>query len=100
MILIITIISAIISTVIWYKNASNDKLKISTLCFMYWGVSLMWLVDMIFEYSELQKEFFAVFMQNIINDSLLGISVIALGLVAWGILLLIHVPRKILKNKN
>ncbi|MBD5143165.1 MAG: hypothetical protein HDT22_06100 [Ruminococcus sp.] len=100
MTLIITMISAIICTAIWYKNASNDKLKISTLCFMYWGAALMWLVDMIFEYIELQEEFFVVFMQNILNDSLLGISVIAFGLVAWRILLFIHNQKNILKNKN
>ena len=53
MTLLVTAFAAIISTVLWYKHAPQDEYKISVLCWMYWGASLMWLVDAIFEYAEL-----------------------------------------------
>ena len=59
MTLLTTVFAAIICTVIWYKNEEARKLKIGTLCFMYWGASLMWLIDAIFAYAEEGAESFA-----------------------------------------
>ena len=53
----ITVFAAIICTVKWY-NRKDDYMKLGTLCFMYWGASLMWLGDAIFEYMELGAEYF------------------------------------------
>lgn len=89
MTLLITVFAAVISTVIWYKNAPKDELKVSTLCYMYWGASLMWLIDAVFEYAELHEEFFTPALEDMINDTYLGLSVVALGLVAWVVILLI-----------
>lgn len=93
MTLLITVFAAVISTVIWYKNAPKDELKVSTLCYMYWGASLMWLIDAVFEYAELHEEFFTPALEDMINDTYLGLSVVALGLVAWVVILLIKDPK-------
>lgn len=50
MTLLITVVSAVICTVIWYRNTPHDVMKISDLCFMYWGASLMWFADAVYEY--------------------------------------------------
>jgi hypothetical protein len=36
-------------------------MKVSILCWMYWGASLMWLVDAVFEYVQLRTEYFTPF---------------------------------------
>ena len=58
MTLLTSVFAAIICTIIWYKNAPKNEMKIGILCRMYWGASLMWLVDAIFEYAELKTEYF------------------------------------------
>ncbi|MGM9557934.1 MAG: hypothetical protein ACI3VP_06725 [Oscillospiraceae bacterium] len=98
MTLLITVFAAVIATVAWYKKAPNNELKLGPLCFMYWGASLMWLIDAIFEYAEMGAEFFAPALEDMINDSYLGLSVVALGLIAWIIILLVKDPKGALKN--
>ena len=93
MTLLITVFAAIICTVIWYKQAPNDDMKTGILCFMYWGASLMWLVDAIVEYLDLGAEFFVPTLEKMINDFYLGLSVVALGLVIWLIILLVKDPK-------
>lgn len=58
MTLLTTVFAVIIATVVWYKGAPQSEMKVGTLCWMYWGASLMWLVDAIFEYAELGAEYF------------------------------------------
>lgn len=57
MTLLTTVFAAIICTIIWYKGAPKSEMKVGTLCWMYWGASLMWLIDAVFEYAELGAEF-------------------------------------------
>ena len=59
---------------------------------MYWGASLMWLVDAVVEYIELGAEFFQPEAADMLNDSFLGISVVALGMFIWLVILLIKDP--------
>ena len=72
-------------------------MKIGTLCWLYWGASLMWLVDAIFEYSELGAEFFAPAPIDMLNDLYLGLSVVALGLIIWLVILLVKDPKGVVK---
>ena len=99
MTLLITIIAAIVATVVWYANENRDTYKLGTLSFIYWGASLMWLMDFVFEYAELKTEYFSQSFADILNDSLLGVTVVALGLVAWIIILLIKDPKGVIKAK-
>ena len=98
MTLLTTVFAAIICTVIWYKNEEARKLKIGTLCFMYWGASLMWLIDAIFAYAEEGAESFAPAPLDMLNDLYLGLSVAALGLIIWLVIVLIKDPNGVVKN--
>lgn len=97
MTLLTTIFAAIICTIIWYKNAPKNEMKVEILCFIYWGASLMWLVDAIFEYVKLQATYFKPEPAEMLNDLFLGLSVVALGLIIWLIILLIKDPRGVIK---
>lgn len=97
MTLLITVFAAVITTVKWY-NRENDDMRLGLLCFMYWGASLMWLVDAIFEFAELKDAYFTPSAKDMLNDSFLGLSVVALGLVIWLIRLLILDPKGTVRN--
>lgn len=99
MTLLITIIAAAVATIVWYVNENRDVYKLGTLSFIYWGASLMWLMDFAAEYKELGADYFAWELADILNDSLLGIAVVALGLVAWIIILLVKDPKGVFKKK-
>lgn len=99
MTLLVTIFAAVISTIFWYKSEDRDNLKISTLVFMYWGASLMWSVDAVFEYMELGEEFFRPMPMEMLNDFFLGLSVVALGLVIWMVVLLVKDPKGVIRKK-
>ena len=59
---------------------------------MYWGASLMWLIDAVAEYIEAGAEFFEQAPADMLNDTYLGLSVVALGIVIWLIVLLVKDP--------
>ena len=92
MTLLLTVFAAVIATALWYKK--NDKtMMLGVLCWMFWGASIMWLVDAVFEYAELRAEYFTPAAEDMLNDTFLGLSVIALALVIWIVVLLIKDPR-------
>ena len=97
MTLLVTIFAAIICTILWYKKAPNDEMKLNVLCFMFWGASIMWLVDAIFEYAELKAAYFTPALEDMVNDLYLGLSVVALGLIVWLVILLIKDPKGVVK---
>ncbi len=98
MTLLVTVFSAVTATVIWYRNAGGNDMKIGTLCLMYWGASIMWLVDAIVGYSRDGADFFAPSGADMLNDLYLGLSVVALGLVIWLVILLIKDPRGVVRS--
>ena len=97
MTLLTTVFAAIISTILWYKGAPKNEMKVGVLCWMYWGASLMWLVDAVFEYAELGAEFFTPAPADMLNDFYLGLSVVALGLIVWLVILLVKDPKGVVK---
>jgi hypothetical protein len=92
--LIMTALAAVITTVIWYTKAPEDKYKLGFLSFMFWGATLMWLVDHIMAYLAEGGEFFELNL----DASMLGISVIVIALLVWVIVLIISDPRGIWKT--
>lgn len=92
MTLLITVFAAVIATVKWYNQGEN-KMNLAVLCFLYWGASIMWLVDALFEYAELRAEYFTPAPADMLNDAFLGLAVVALGLVIWIIVVLIRDPK-------
>ena len=99
MTLLITVFAAVVCTAIWYRNAPESKMQLGLLCWLYWGASLMWLVDAVFEYASLKAEYFTPAPADMLNDLFLGLSVVALGLVIWIVVLLIKDPRGVLRAK-
>lgn len=97
MTLLITVFAAVIATVKWY-NREDDNMRLGILCFLYWGASIMWLVDALFEYAELRTEYFTPAPEEMLNDAFLGLSVVALGLVIWLVRLLITDPKGSVKR--
>ena len=97
MTLLVTVFAAIISTILWYKKAPQDEMKLSVLCFLYWGASLMWFVDAVYVYAELKAAFFTPAPLDMLNDLFLGLSVVALGMIVWLIVLLVKDPRGVFK---
>ena len=97
MTLLITVFAAVIATVVWY-NRKDDNMKLGILLFMFWGASIMWLVDAIVEYSEIGAEFFMQDAADMLNDLYLGLSVVALGLIIWLAILLIKDPKGIVRS--
>ena len=98
MTLLITVFSAILCTVLWYKKAPQDEMHVRVLCYLYWGASIMWFVDAIYEYAELGAAFFAPAPADLLNDLFLGLSVVALALIVWLVVLLIKDPRGVIKG--
>ncbi|MCR5762072.1 MAG: hypothetical protein K6G00_01665 [Treponema sp.] len=96
MTLLMSLMSAVISTVIWYSSENARLMKVGTLCYMFWGASMMWLVDAVFEYIELGAEYFNVSLSDMLNDAFLGMSVIVLAMIVWIMVLLIKDPKKII----
>ena len=92
MTLLVTVFAAIVCTILWYKR-KNDEMKLGTLCFMFWGASLMWLGDAIWGYIEDSEAFFSPEPADMLNDLFLGLSVVALAMILWLIILLIKDPK-------
>ena len=97
MTLLLTVFAAVAATVGWY-NRKDDALHLGVLCAMFWGASLMWLADAIFEYAELGADYFAPAAEDMLNDSFLGLSVIALALVVWIAMVLIRDSRGVVRK--
>jgi len=98
MTLLTTVFAAAVSTALWYRAAPKSDMKLGILCWMYWGASLMWLVDAIFEYVELGEEFFTPEPLDMLNDFYLGLSAVALGLIIWLVILLTKDPKGALRS--
>lgn len=99
MTLLLSCIAAVVATIVWYVNEEARSLNIVMLCYLYWGASLMWFVDAIFEYAELGAEYFTPAVEDMINDSFLGLSVVVLGLIIWVVYLLIKDPKGVIRKK-
>ncbi len=97
MTLLLTVFAAIVTTVFWYNRKNND-MQLHVLMFMFWGASLMWFVDAIAEYIELGADYFAPAVEDMINDSFLGFSVIAFALIIWVVYLLIKDPKGVVRK--
>lgn len=98
MTLLVCLLAAAASTVLWYRAAPADDMKLHILCYMYWGASLMWMVDAAFEYMEMGAEFFSPSPADMLNDLYLGMYAVALGLAIWLTFLLASDPKGVVKK--
>ena len=97
MTLLISVFAAVIVTILWYTNENARELKVGLLCYMFWGASLMWTVDAIAEYVELKAAYFTPALEDMINDTFLGLSVVAFALVIWVAYVLMKDPKNVVR---
>lgn len=89
MTLIITAIAAIIATALRFlAPPSAQRFHLGILALMYGGASIMWIVDGIACLAEGEPFLELSDAAAMTDDALLGICVVVLGLVVWGIVLL------------
>ena len=100
MTLLIAVFAAVITTIIWYTNDKRSRLKLGTLALMYWGASLMWMVDAVVEYIELGAEYFTPASSDMLNDAFLGLSVVAFGLIIWIVILMVKDPLGVVRKTS
>ena len=93
MTLLTCLFAALICTILWYKAAPKDEMKLNVLCYLYWGASLMWMIDALFGYMEDGADFFVPVAADMLNDFYLGLSVVALGMIIWLVYLLVKDPQ-------
>jgi peptidoglycan biosynthesis protein MviN/MurJ (putative lipid II flippase) len=92
--LLMTALAAVITTAIWYFKTPDDKYKLGLLSLIFWGATLMWLVDHVMAYVTEGGEFFEINL----DATLLGVAVIILALFVWEIVLLVSDPKGVLKR--
>ena len=90
MTLLTALFAALISTVVWYFKDGSNRMQTGTLSLMYWGASLMWLVDAVF--AVIGGE---AFFDISADDAVLGMIIVMFGLIAWIVMLLIADPKKV-----
>lgn len=98
MALLLCVFAAVISTALWYAHGENSTMKIGILCWLFWGASIMWFVDAVFEYIQFGASYFKPSGAEMLNDTFLGLSVIALALVIWIAAVLITDPSGAVKR--
>ncbi|MCD7835768.1 MAG: hypothetical protein LUG83_03780 [Lachnospiraceae bacterium] len=98
MLLLVTVMAAIVSTLVWYNSQKARDLCISALCYMFWGASIMWFVDAVFEYIALKTAYFTPEPAEMMNDLFLGLSVIAFAMLIWLGIILIRDPKGVVRQ--
>jgi hypothetical protein len=98
MTLLVSVLAAVLSTALWYGSGKLREMKFGVLCWLFWGASLMWFVDACFEYAELGAAYFTPAAEDMLNDLFLGLSVVALALIIWIVVLLVKDPQGVLKK--
>ncbi|WP_283171134.1 hypothetical protein [Curtanaerobium respiraculi] len=90
MTLILTALAAIIATIIVFAQPQvSDKFHVGALALMYWGASIMWVVDGFACLAEGEPFVELSDAAAMADDALLGVCVIVLGLAAWFVVLLV-----------
>jgi hypothetical protein len=95
--LIVLAFAATIATAIWYTQAENDKYLLKYLSLIFWGTTIMVLVDHVVPFiMEGGGEFFEVSLEAAVLSGLM----VVVGLVLWEGILLIKDPKGVLYRKN
>lgn len=84
--LIVTAGAAICATAAWYlltvrSRSHGDRLRLSFLCLMLWGATIMWLVDHLWTYLVEGGPF----LELSPDAALLGLSVLGLAIAIWAV---------------
>lgn len=91
--LLITALAALVTTALWYAGLPADRFKLGFLSLIYWGATLMWLVDSVMAYINNGGPFLEVSA----DATALALAVLALGLFIWLIRLLLSDRKRIVQ---
>lgn len=95
--LIILAFAAAIATAIWYTQAENDKYLLKYLSLIFWGTTIMVLVDHVVPFvMEGGGEFFDVSIEATV---LSGVMVVV-GLAVWEGALLLKDPKSVIFKRK
>lgn len=87
MTLVLTAIAALVVAVTYFKNpAEAREYHLGALALMYLGAALMWCVDGFASLAEGGSFIELSDASAMVDDALLGVVVVVVGAVAWGIL--------------
>ena len=86
MCLILTFLAAVFTSIICFSHPQFiQQFQLHKLALMYWGATLMWSIDGVFQLLEGEA-----FFDLSLNDTFLGIVVIICGVVLWGLITFAH----------
>jgi hypothetical protein len=95
--LIILAFAATITTAIWYTQAEKDKYLLKYLSLIYWGTTIMVLVDHVVPYlMEGGGEFFEVSTEATVLSGIM----LLVGLAAWEGALLLKDPKSVIFKRK
>ena len=83
--LLIAAAAAIVASILWGLSLPKDRYGLGFLSLLFWGATLMWLVDSVIGYAENGGPFLTIDRAS----TALGVCVLALGLAIWLVRLLI-----------
>ena len=98
MTLLITFLAAAIVTALWYAKAPNSEMRLGTLALIFWGAALMWCVDGFACLAEGEPFIEITDTAAMLDDAVLGLVVVAVGIAAWAIYLVVKDPKKVLRK--
>ena len=87
MTLIITTAAAIAASIVWYATGRSQR--VAALALIYWGASLMWCVDGFANLAHGEAFVELADGAQMVDDAILGVTVVSVGLAIWGIYMLI-----------
>ncbi|MBS7616571.1 hypothetical protein KEJ45_05180 [Candidatus Bathyarchaeota archaeon] len=94
--LILLASAATLTTAIWYSKAENDVYMLKLLTLIYWGATIMVLVDHAMGYLMEGGDF----LEMTAEATVLGTILVITGLIIWEIALLLKDPKKALYKRH
>ena len=85
MCLLLTLVAAVVTSLVWHHKERRDRAKLETLNLMYWGAALMWMMDGFFRLAEGEP-----FLELTADDASLGLLVVVSGLIVYFLMLRRH----------
>lgn len=96
MTLIVTLLAAVIATIVWYTKLPDNTYRIGVLALTYWAAAVMWCVDGIACLIGGEPFIEIADTAAMLDDLVLGLVVVIVGLAAWALYLLLKDPANVM----
>jgi len=94
--LILLAFAATITTAIWYSKAENDVYMLNILAQIFWGATIMAFINHLMGYLMEGGEFIEITLEA----TVLGLTLILIGLIVWEVILIIRDPKGIIYKRQ